>query len=160
MATWEEIKSSWKELDDNLKKEKYGIGEFGLVLDFNMQIKNTVNQLEAIEKKIEAEGINSPDPAIRDSFKSFLGILHSIVYYPIGGHVMTVAAKEGLQKIWNFAILAITSFLERRAEAVGAENWSLAASIGFPMGVSGTVSVTFRTALKTMTSTQVTQNER
>ena len=145
MAAWEELKENWKTIETAAeKREQFDLGEYGVVIDFETRIRQIVNELEELEKEIEKKGVSSPDPMFRDSFKSMLERLHSVAFNAIGGGVKTRLAKESLEAVWNQALLAITSFLERRAKAIGVESWSLAASVGFPMGVSGTVSVNFR----------------
>ncbi len=105
-------------------------------------LKEVLSELEKLEGEIASSGVESPDPAFRERFKGLFNSLHAVAlgFPPLKEGIPNWLLKEA----WGYGIRAITNFWERKAKTVGIGSWGLAAPAGFPLGVSGTVTVNFR----------------
>ena len=49
-----------------------------------------------------------------------------------------------MNKAWEITLQAVERFVEAHKEKLQIDSWSIGATFGFPVGVSGTISVTFK----------------
>lgn len=144
MSEWEELRENWKALEEELEREMAPLAprEVGVIVGFYREVEQDVlTPLQHLEERIKKEGSPNP-PVLADVFKSILGRFYTLA--SSGPLLAGELQVRLLNRIWHSAVEALTSFLERQAEKVGVESWSLGATVGFPSGVSGTVMVTFR----------------
>jgi len=137
MAEWKEVWGNMEALGEEAKN--LAGRERGNILGMGEELTNLLRELERMEKDIEAQGVNSPDPAFRDMFKGIVNRFHAVAASGPGAG-MGRPASELLNRVWGCGIEAITSFLERKAEAVGVSSWTIGTSVGFPSGVVVTLS--------------------
>lgn len=121
-------------------KEKLGPRERALVQGFAQEVSEVLQELQALEERIE-KGAPNP-PAFRDVFKSILSKLYTVA--TTGPALAGQVPVTLLNRIWSNALQAFTAFLERKASDLDVDSWSIGASFGFPSGVTGTLTVTFR----------------
>lgn len=143
---WKGIWLGFNSLEERVERDWEGGrltgSQAGLIRGFISDLKDVLSELEKLEVEIVSKGIKSPDPVVRDVFKDIFNRLHSIA-------IGTSPLREGkpnwlLNEVWGHGIKAATNFLERRAEEIGVESWSLGATVGFPSGVSGTIIINFK----------------
>jgi len=141
MAEWSEIREGLEGLLEHLKEDRLMPRQEALIAGFASELNTVLDELEKLEREIERKG-NPPAPAFREAFKRILNRFYSIAVS--GPGLAEGIAVKRLNEVWGYGIEAVTSFLERNAKAVGVESWSIAATVGFPSGVSGTVAVEFK----------------
>ena len=143
---WERVRDRLQRMREEVREDekmaRLTPRECGLIEGFADELLSGVFvRLEDLEKEIEEKGVGSPDPVFRERFKNIFNIFHTIAVNEPG--LRQGRALGRLNDVWGLGIEAITGFLERRAGAVGVESWSIGASVGFPSGVTGTVSINF-----------------
>lgn len=118
--------------------------EVDLVRDFASRVSVVLTRLESFEEV--ASSPEESNPPLRDKFNEILTRFLSIPS-SIGARMarMTVRTEAigYFQKIWNLGLESIRKTLEENGEELRIENWGVSMSVGFPMGISGTISVTF-----------------
>lgn len=150
MSGYEKI---WEEARADLRRTLEGVREDekmarltprerGLIEGFADELLSGVFvRLEELEKEIVEKGVGSPDPVFRERFKGIFNVFNTIAANEPG--LRQGRAFGRLNDVWGRGIEAITGFLERQAGTVGVQSWGISASVGFPSGVTGTVSITF-----------------
>ena len=149
MDEWERIKSRIKSITDrvkeDVKEERLTAKEAGLISGFSADLEKVLNEFEELEKEITLSTSSSDlDPSnleIRKKFKELLNLFLSLPVSMPG--LWEGMGNRKLNEIWGYGLEAVTGFLERRARVVGVKSWSVGATVGFPTGVSGTITVNF-----------------
>lgn len=134
---WEAMTASRGEAEKSLKGR-----ELGVVLGMGEELTSVLEELQLMERKIDEKGVGSPDPLFRDWFKGIIDRFHATAGAGPGAG-MGKPAYDLLNGVWDCGIVAITSFLERKARTVGVMSWTIGVSVGFPSGVSANLQVTF-----------------
>jgi len=124
--------------------------ERDILEDFAKEMTMVLAEIEELKARIE-ESRASPARVNPDLLRRFKDILHRFLAIPtwIGSRTAAIRvegkATEYLQKIWISGLRAIENFIENYKEELAVESWGISASVGFPLGLSGTISVTFKT---------------
>lgn len=143
MSEWTELWENWHSVNKDLEAEveKLDPLEASAIAAFYKTVEQEVlRPLETLENAISTGGPNPP--AFSDAFKGLLALFHDLAR---GGVSVTGRVPvHMLNRIWRQGIAAITSFLKRHAADVMVDSWRIGATVGFPLGVSGTVTVNFR----------------
>lgn len=118
--------------------------EKAIIEDFASRVSLVLTELE----NLETEGKSMPQDVFNTDFRSkfnqtfysFLGIPTTV---PTTIKLLPMSI-EHLQKIWILALNRVTETIENQRVKIGIKNWSLTQGVNFPVGVGGTISVTFK----------------
>ncbi len=116
-----------------------------IIDDFADRVSKVLIEFEALEK--EGAAIPNPGPFDPEFRKKFCNIFSSFINIPSGfitGLRLGFTSVNRLQELWTMALHSIEGIVERQQNRAGIESWGLSLGIGFPLGVSGTLSVTFK----------------
>lgn len=126
--------------DPNIEK-----WEKALIEDFADKVSKVLAEFESLEK--EGEYIPDHNPFSSDLRKKFTKYFSSFLDIPSGfvtGLKLGYTSVQIFQNIWAIALNKVGETIESEQQRIGIENWGLSLGVGFPMGVSGTISVTFK----------------
>ncbi len=150
MDEWERIKSRIKSIADrvkeDVKEERLTAKEAGLISGFSADLEKVLNDFEELEKEITLSTGSSDllDPSNSEIRKKFKELLNRFLSLPVSmPGLWEGMGNRKLNEVWGYGLEAVTAFLERRARVVGVKSWSVGATVGFPTGVSGTITVNF-----------------
>lgn len=116
-----------------------------LIRDFGSRVSVIITELDNFDN--EGETITNPGPFNADYRKKFIQIFSSFVAIPTKfakGISIRSTSIEYLQKVWTKILSRMEKSIEKGHSKIGIENWGISLGISFPMGVSGTISVTFK----------------
>jgi len=116
-----------------------------LIKDFASRVSIVLTELEKFEMK--GKSISNQNPFNSDFRKWFKQIFSSFIAIPSRlaiGIRLGSASIDHFQKIWAIALERIGETIEQEHVKLGIKEWGLSLGVGFPIGVSGTISVTFK----------------
>jgi len=119
--------------------------EAGLVEGFVDELSLVLDDLSSLEA--EASARNEPlklgdDPALSERFKDLYRRFIDVASK--GPGAVSSKALELVNKAWGAGLRSFTSFLERYAHVVGVDSRSMGAAVGFPSGVTTTLTLSFK----------------
>lgn len=135
MDEWERIKS-------RVRGKAHGKGG-RINSGFSADLEKVLNEFEELEKEITlgtgSSDLDSSNSEIRKRSKEVLNCFLSLPVSMPG--LWEEMGNRKLNEVWGYGLEAVTGFLERRARVVGVKSWSVGATVGFPTGISGTITV-------------------
>jgi len=129
-------------LDSRNDPEIY-LWEKAIIEDFASRVSLVLTELE----NFETEGKSMPQDALNTDFRSkFNQTFYSFLGIPTTVPTIKLlpTSVEHLQKIWIIALNRVMETIEKEQVKIGIKDWSLIQGVGFPVGVGGTISVTFK----------------
>ena len=112
--------------------------EKSVVREFGSRLGMALAEMESDFEKHKEE-----NPTVREYFAEALAQIMSIPSLIPKGVSVGKRVQECLVNLWNIALKALDKFVSEHKDALMIKSWSLGATVGFPIAVAGTFSVTF-----------------
>ncbi len=117
--------------------------EKAIIEDFADKVSKVLAEFESFEE----EGGSLPQDVLNTDFRSkFNQAFYSFLGIPATVPTIKLLpmSVEHLQEIWVIALNRVMETIENEQVKIGIKDWSLTHGVGFPVGVGGTISVTFK----------------
>lgn len=101
-------------------------------------------QIAMVEMESNFEKHIKENPTVMEYFIQALAQIQSIPSFIPKGVVFGKRAQEFLVHIWTIGLQFLDNFVRKHKDILHIDNWSIGATVGFPIGAAGMFSVTFK----------------